>query len=295
MLTASIPSPSSPYLTIGPLSVHWYGIFIAAAVVLAVIITKRRFAARGGKKEVVDEVALVAVLMGVIGARIWHVATQWGFYRSHPSEMFKVWGGGLAIFGALIGGAIGALAVLKYRKASVVDFADAVAPALPFAQAIGRLGNYFNQELYGKPSHLPWALRIDADNRIAPYGSATTFHPVFLYEALANLLLGTILLLLDRKQLVRRGVLLPFYITGYGLIRCLVEMLRIDRRYDPFGWTINGYISLGIFVLGLIWSIIAWKRGTAPIRNRATSHARGVDDLVHEMLFRDEKSQTSLP
>lgn len=256
VLLTSIPAPPGSTLSIGPLELHLYGVFIAIAAFVATIITKRRFVARGGSGDVVEMAAVIGIISGIIGARLWHIATRWGTYRSNLGDVFAVWNGGLAIYGALIGGAIGVLIVLRYKKADVVAFLDSVAPALPIAQAIGRLGNYFNQELFGKPSGLPWALRVDPENRFPPYLSNATFHPAFLYEALLNLILATALFWLDRTKRVRRGMLFPIYVAGYGLIRWSVEIVRIDRTYGIVGWTVNGYIAALIFIGGVVATFI---------------------------------------
>lgn len=257
---AYISSPANPMLNLGPLSVHWYGIWIAIGTIVGVTLTHRRFIARGGDENQSEVALILAIALGIVGARLWHVVTQFGVYRDNPSTIFSIWNGGLAIFGALIGGFLGVVIALRKNPNRIVDFLDAVAPALPIAQAIGRLGNYFNQELYGKPTNLPWGLRIDPAHRNLLYPDSATFHPMFLYEAVLNLILAWTLLKIDQKKLVPRGALILLYFTGYGFIRMLMELLRIDRRYAPFDWTVNGYISLGIFLVSGIASLIVIRR-----------------------------------
>jgi len=250
---ASIPSPSNGTLEIGPLKIHAYGLMIALGVVAAVWLMGRRFEQKGiGTRDDANSISVWAVIAGVIGSRLYHVATDWSkFSPGHLSDIPKIWQGGLGIPGGLIGG-IGVGAYLIKRKGLPLGIAlNCAAPALALAQAIGRWGNYFNQELYGGPTKLPWGLEIDIDHRTGPatkYASDaykdTVFHPTFLYESLSNLLLAGVLLWIDRKYKVRPGRLLAAYVLGYGIIRFVVEGMRIDEAHHVGGLRWNQWVAL---------------------------------------------------
>ena len=205
VLLASIPSPGSKALEIGPLSLRAYGLMIALGVLAAVEMGRRRFVAKGLDPDEVSAIALWAVPAGLIGARLYHVITDWRRFEGDWWSAFAVWKGGLGVPGGILLGTLVGVWVAKRRGLPLGLAADALAPAIPLAQAIGRLGNWFNQEVFGRPTSLPWGLEIDAQYRPDRYATATTFHPTFLYEALWNLALMALLIWLDRRGVVRRG------------------------------------------------------------------------------------------
>jgi prolipoprotein diacylglyceryl transferase len=268
-LLGSIPSPGSNQIVLGPLHLRAYGLMIALGVFAAVEIARRRWAARGGDPDDISSVALWAVPAGLIGARIYHVITDNELYRGHwldnpfsasGHSPLTIWNGGLGIPGGLaLGVAVGLWAAHR-RGMRLAPGLDVVAPALAVAQAIGRLGNYFNQELYGRPTSLPWGLEISPGNRPVGYELVTTFHPTFLYEALWNLALATLLVLLDRRRVVRPGRIFALYVGGYAVGRFLVESLRIDSANKILGLRVNTWTSLVAFGGVVIFLAVAGLR-----------------------------------
>ena len=240
MILASIPSPGSN--TIGPF--HMYGLMIALGVIAAVELGRRRWAARGGNPDDLYAIAFWAVPAGLIGARLYHLATDWRQYQDRWLDAFKIWNGGLGIPGGIALGVIVGLWVAHRRGARLSVILDAVVPALPLAQAIGRLGNWWNQELFGRPSSLPWAIRIDPVHRPVKYIGSSTFQPTFLYEMLWNLALCGLLILLDRKRSLRPGNILPIYVGLYFAGRLWIESLRIDEASMIGPFRINIWMSI---------------------------------------------------
>lgn len=240
-MLASLPSPGSN--AIGPFRA--YGLMIAIGVVAGVEMARRRFRARGGDPEDMTTIALWAVPAGLIGARLYHVVTDWkAYFPDRPLDVVKVWEGGLGIPGGIIlGVAVGVY--VGYRKGIRLPVGlDVVAPALPLAQAIGRLGNWFNQEVFGRPTDLPWGLEISAENRPLGYEQDPIFHPTFLYEGLWNLALMGFLIWIDRRRVLRPGNVFVLYVGGYGLGRLWVESLRIDDASLILGIRVNIWTSL---------------------------------------------------
>lgn len=262
MLLASIPSPSSGVLHVGPFPLRAYAAAILLGVVVAVVIGERRWQARGGEKGTVTDVAAVAVPAGLVGARIYHVITSPSAYLDDPIEALYVWHGGLGIWGGIAGGALGAWLSLRRRGISFLDFADALAPALPVAQAIGRIGNYFNQELFGKPTDLPWALEIDPENRPLEYLDSTTFHPTFLYEALWNLGVAALVVWAGRRWELTRGRAFALYVAGYCAGRFWIEALRVDEAERFFGLRLNDYVAAVLFVAAVVYIRVRRPRET---------------------------------
>ncbi|MFM8304479.1 MAG: prolipoprotein diacylglyceryl transferase [Actinomycetota bacterium] len=261
-LVASIPSPSDATIGIGPLSVHVYGLLIALGVVVAVRTTMVRWERRGGRPEDILDGALVVVLAGVVGARAYHVGTDYQrFDHGDWPEAFAIWRGGLAIWGAVLGGAV-AVAVLTRRKGvRALAVSDCVVPGLFFAQAIGRWGNWFNQELFGRPTGLPWALEISPEHRPSGYAAYATFHPTFLYESLYCLLGGVVLLQIDKRLHLRRGQLTALYVVGYTFGRFFLENLRIDDAHRLLGLRVNAWVSVALFGFGLGWFLWLGRHG----------------------------------
>ena len=253
MQAAFIPSPSSNGLHVGPLFVHAYGLAYVLAVLAAVAITVRRWQARGGRRELVYEVALWGFPAGLIGGRLYFLATSWSEVPPHWWGPLAVWMGGLGIWGGIAAGTLAGLWVLRRRGADIPAFLDAAAPALLVAQAIGRIGNYFNQELFGGPTTLPWGLAISPAHRPAGYAQYATFHPTFLYELTWNLLLAAGLVWLGRRRSIRAPGLFALYVAGYSFARIGEELLRVDPAHHILGLRLNFYVATILFLAGVGW------------------------------------------
>ena len=262
---ASIPSPPGNGIHLGPLFLHAYGLSYVVALLVAVAITNRRWEARGGNRDLVSEVALWGFPAGLIGGRLYFLATSWNEAPHTWWGPFAVWKGGLGIWGGIAAGTLAGLWVLRRRRANIPVFLDAVAPALLVAQAIGRLGNYFNQELFGGPTTLPWGLEIDPAHRPEGYEQYATFHPTFLYEGLWNCVLAAALVWLGRQGRVRPGGLFALYAAGYSLGRIGEELLRIDPSHHILGLRLNFFVASILFVVGVAW----FARRQWPRRSRA--------------------------
>ena len=258
---ASIPSPSSGALTIGPLSIHAYGLMIALGVIAAVWLLGRRLESKGqGTREDASSIAVWSVIAGVIGSRLYHVATDWDNFKHDLGRIPQLWRGGLGIPGGILFGALVAVWAFKRRGISPAVGLSAAAPALPLAQAIGRWGNWWNQELFGKATTLPWGLRIDTEHLPAGYVPGTTFHPTFLYESLWNLALCIVLLRIDRKHRLRPGRLFAMYVVGYSLGRFWIEGLRIDPAHTFGGLRLNQWVAASAAVLAALYLVLDWER-----------------------------------
>ena len=274
-ILASIPSPSDNAIKIGGLELRAYGLAIALGVIAAVWIARHRWAARGGDPDDISRIALWAVLAGLIGARLYHVLTDLDRFEGRWLHVFAVWEGGLGIPGGLIAG-VGTGAFVAHRRGlPVAQLLDVVAPALPVAQAIGRLGNWFNQELFGRPTDLPWGLEIDPAHRPAGYLNVATFHPTFLYEALWNLALAGGLVLWERHHPNSRpGRLFAYYVAGYAVGRAWVEALRIDPAAHLFGVRWNIWMSFIAFVGAVGWLVFdSWRASQEAEREPAEAAA----------------------
>jgi prolipoprotein diacylglyceryl transferase len=262
---ASIPSPSSGSLSLGPLDLRGYGLMIALGVVAAVWLAQRRWQERGGDPDDIVSIAMLAVPAGLVGARLYHVITDWQSYQGRWLDVVKIWQGGLGIPGGIALGVAVGLVVARRRGIRVPVVLDAATPALPLAQAIGRWGNWFNQELFGRPTDLPWGLEIDPGRRPAQYADAETFHPTFLYESLWNLALCVFLIWLDRRKVLRPGYVFPAYVAGYFLARLGLEMLRVDPASLVLGVRVNIWVSLIGIATGLVLVVVGRRRsGDAP-------------------------------
>ena len=263
-LLASIPSPSSGSLHLGPLRLNAYGLMIALGVVVAVRIAGRRAESRG--VATVDDlvsIATWAVPAGVIGARAYHVLTDWERFTGRWGDVPKIWQGGLGIWGGVaLGVAVGAWRA-RARGLDVLWVLACAAPAIPVAQAIGRWGNWFNQELFGGPTTLPWALRVSADTAIkAGYAPGTTFHPTFLYESIGCLALAWLLVKVEARFSPRRGRLMVWYAAGYTFLRFFVEGLRIDEAHHAGGLRLNQWVSIIVFVVAVAFLASDARRGS---------------------------------
>ncbi|MFM7870604.1 MAG: prolipoprotein diacylglyceryl transferase [Actinomycetota bacterium] len=260
-LLASLPSPGSGSLDIGPLELRAYGLMIALGVIAAVWLWgKRLVLAEVGTSDDASAVAMWAVPAGIIGARLYHVATEWDRFSDAPGDIVKIWEGGLGIPGGMFLGIVVGALVIRRRQLPLSMTMWAVAPALPLAQAIGRWGNWFNQELFGRPTDLPWGLEVDADKvASAGYAPGTLFHPTFLYESLWNLALVGALILVGRRLMARPhpGRLLAVYVVGYGLGRFWIEGLRIDPAKEGGGLRLNQWMALVLIIGGA--GYLAWR------------------------------------
>jgi prolipoprotein diacylglyceryl transferase len=252
---AFIPSPPENGFHIGPLFVHAYGLAYVVAVTVAVLIASRRWETLGGHRELVQDVALWGFPAGLIGGRLYFLATSWNEVPPHWWGPLAVWKGGLGIWGGIAGGALAGILVLRRRGANVPLFMDAVAPALLVAQAIGRVGNYFNQELFGGPTTLPWGLEISASHRPVGYTQFATFQPTFLYEIVWNLLLAAALVWLGRRRRIRAPGLFALYVAGYSGFRIFEELLRVDPAHHIFGLRLNFYVASILCVVGIVWFV----------------------------------------
>ncbi|MFM2069761.1 MAG: prolipoprotein diacylglyceryl transferase [Actinomycetota bacterium] len=263
---ASIPSPSSGVLEIGPLSIHAYGLMIAIGVVAGVWLTGRRLEARGaGTRDDASSMAVWAVFAGVIGARLYHVATEWSSFSGDLFRIVQIWRGGLGIPGGLLAGIVVGLWATRRRGVDPAVMATCAAPGVALAQSIGRWGNWFNQELFGGPTTLPWALRVSDSNALqAGYPPGTTFHPTFLYESLWNLALVFVLLWIDRRFRLRPPRLLAVYLMGYGLGRFWVEGLRIDPAHELGGLRWNQWVAAAVVIGAGIYLLLTRKGGRDP-------------------------------
>jgi prolipoprotein diacylglyceryl transferase len=244
-LVAAIPSPSSNQFSVGPLTLNFYGLSIGMGAVLGTLWARQRWAARGGDPDQVTTLVFWGLPAGIIGARMYHNITD----GRALADWHKVWEGGLGIPGGLLVGIAVGIWQMRRQGMDVAQALDAVVPAIPVAQAFGRLGNWFNQELFGRPTDLPWGLEIDPAFRPPEFADQPTFHPAFLYEGLWNLLLAAVLVRVDRTGRLAKGMILPLYVAGYGLGRFLVESVRIDAATQILGIRVNHWMS-AMAVLG---------------------------------------------
>ena len=264
-LFTSIPSPTIQFFEVGPLRIHIYALCILLGIALATWITDTRLSRRGAERGVVLDIILWAVPLGIIGARFYHVFTHPADYFYDGADLmrvFYIWEGGNAIFGSLLGGAVGAWIGCKQTGIRFWSFADALAPAMLIAQATGRLGNYFNHELFGQPTTLPWGLEIESSNPAFPAGlpEGTLFHPMFLYEILWNVLGALVIIGLERKIYLRWGKAFGVYLIWYGLGRSVFETYRLDPSEIFFSIRTNVWGALAAIVIGITIILIQHKR-----------------------------------
>jgi len=274
VILASIPSPSSGVLHLGPVPIRAYALCIIAGIVVAVVVGDRRLVARGGPKGAMAEIATWAVPAGLVGARLYHVATNpelyWGAHGQGTGAAFEIWHGGLGIWGGVLGGAFGAWYAARQRGIPLALVADALAPGLVLAQAVGRWGNYFNQELFGKPTTLPWGLEISAQNCPPQYVSfdtahcTQTFHPTFLYESLWCVAVVILVWQLDKRLKFGRGRAFAVYVMAYTVGRFWIEMMRSDPAHEFIGLRVNGWVSILVFAGALAYFLRT--RGAQPVR-----------------------------
>ncbi|MEU7899204.1 prolipoprotein diacylglyceryl transferase [Nonomuraea sp. NPDC049152] len=260
----AIPSPSQAVWHLGPIAIRAYALLMVLAVLVGIWVTRRRWAARGGEPGAVDDIATWAVPFGLVGARLYHVATDWQLYFGpgrEPLRAFAIWEGGISIFGALAGGAVGTWLACRRRGIALRDFADAVAPGIALGQAIARWGNWFNQELYGRPTTLPWALEIDPAHRPPGLESTATYHPTFLYESLWNLGVAGFVIWAEWRFRLDRGRTFAVYAAAYTAGRAWIEWLRIDPSHHIVGLRLNNWTALLIFSAAVVY-LAAMRKAT---------------------------------
>jgi prolipoprotein diacylglyceryl transferase len=248
-----IPSPSENGFHLGPVFVHYYGLMYVIGITLAILITQRRWQRMGGDAGLVGDVALWAVPAGIIGGRIYFDITTPKYIPHHWYGIFAVWDGGLGIWGGIALGAAAGIWRVRRHHADAGLFADAVAPALLVAQAIGRIGNYFNKELFGGPTSLPWGLYIPPSYRPPGYLSAQTFQPTFLYELIFDLALAATLVWLGHHRGIKAPGLFALYVTGYSAFRIFEESLRVDPSEHFLGLRLNMYVAIAGTIAGGVW------------------------------------------
>ena len=252
-MIAAIPSPSTNDFSVGPFQFHLYGLIYGLAIFLAGWITMRRWEERGGSRELIFDVLLWAVPAGIIGGRIYFDITSSGEIPPHWWGPFAVWKGGLGSWGAFSAGVLVAIWRVRRAGASVADALDAAAPAFLVAMAIGRCANYVNQELFGEPSTLPWAVEIAPGHRPAGYEQYSTFQPTFFYEAIWDLTLAAVLVWLDHHRRIRPPGLFALFVTGYSGFRIFEELLRVDPSTYILGLRLNFFVAWLTMIAGAIW------------------------------------------
>jgi prolipoprotein diacylglyceryl transferase len=232
-----------------------YGVLLAIGVLVAVAIAQRRWRRRGYGSPGISDIAFWVVIWGVIGARLYHVITDYQLFEDDPLRAFQIWRGGLSIWGAVIGGAIAVVVVTHRRHMPTLVVMDCMAPGILVAQAIGRWGNWFNQELFGEPTSLPWGLEISPAHRPDGYASFTTFHPTFLYESLYCLALVGVLLLAEHRLSLKQGQTFALYVILYPVGRFWFENLRIDDAHTLGPLRVNAWVSIAVCLFGIGWFV----------------------------------------
>jgi prolipoprotein diacylglyceryl transferase len=277
---ASIPSPSSGAIDLGPLVVHLYGLTLLVAILLCVWLTTARWRRLGGESDLVLRVALWGVAFGVVGARVYHDVTSWDEVPSPKWKgVFELWHGGLGVWGGILLGTIAGVIVVRRAGASALLFMDVAAPGLLLAQGIGRIGNWWNQELFGKPTGLPWGLKIDADHRPIQYINSKTFHPTFLYELLWDLAGVAVLIWIGRRYRIRPPALFALYVGYYCFGRFFEELLRIDPSHHIAGLRLNAWVSIVLFAAAtgfFVWWQVLGRGGDSDRTTTPGKHPRPI-------------------
>jgi prolipoprotein diacylglyceryl transferase len=266
-IVTSIPSPDVSYIELGPLRIHFYALFILTGIILALLLTESRLKARGVEAGVALDVSFWAIPFGILGGRFFHVITHPNDYFYQGADLlapFRIWEGGLAIYGALLFGALGAYIGSRKSGIKFTSYLDAVAPGILLAQAVGRWGNYFNNELFGLPTDLPWGLEISSSNPAYPAGlpEGVLFHPTFLYESIWSLFGVALLLAADKRFNLRWGRMIGLYFIYYSVGRVWVEAIRIDPSEIVLGLRINIWSAIIGIIVGLAVMIISYRRHT---------------------------------
>ncbi|GAA1475831.1 prolipoprotein diacylglyceryl transferase [Nocardioides aestuarii] len=282
LLPLTIPSPSQGVWYVGPVPIRGYALSIILGIVAAIWIGERRWIARGGRSGEVTDLALWAVPFGLVGGRLYHVITDYQLYfgeDKNPITALYVWRGGLGIWGAVALGALGVVIGARRSGIKVLPMLDALAPGVLVAQALGRWGNWFNQELFGRPTDLPWGLEVSPDTALAAgFPVGTTFHPTFLYECLWNLAAFLVVVWADRRFRLGHGRVVALYVMTYTLGRGWIEYLRIDdvQMDDIFGLRLNVWTSIVLFVVAAAYFLISARRH--PGREEVVRRADAGDD-----------------
>ncbi|MCF8529703.1 MAG: prolipoprotein diacylglyceryl transferase [Candidatus Nanopelagicales bacterium] len=261
MMVASIPSPETSVWNLGPIPLRAYALLIVLGIVVAIWLGNKRYIARGGQPGVILDIAIWAVPFGIIGGRLYHVISDWQLYFSANGPglagAVRIWDGGLGIWGAVALGAVGAWIGARRLGVALPPVGDAIAPGIALAQAIGRLGNYFNQELFGAPSDLPWALEISPENRPEGYADVLTFHPTFLYEALWLIGVALVVIWADKRFTMGHGRAFALYVLLYTVGRGWIEALRIDNANEILGLRLNLWTSVLVGLGALAYIVIS--------------------------------------
>lgn len=262
-MLANIPPAPGNALELGPLTINFYGIAIALGILAAATVAQRRYRRLDGDPDLASRAIIFGVVAGIIGARLGHVVTNFGrFFPDDPLGVIAFWRGGLdglTFYSGVLFGVVTGFWVLRRGGGSLAAFADSIAPAIPIAQAIGRWGNYFNQELYGTSTDLPWALEIEQNGVIVD-----TVHPTFAYEMLGNLVIAAMLIRMGRRESLRQGSLLFIYMISYGVLRFLTELLRTDTEFRFLGLSRNGWGSVLVFIVGIVALWLHQRRPLLP-------------------------------
>lgn len=263
-LLAFLPSPAQSSWNLGPIPLRAYALLIVAGIVVAIWVGSKRYVARGGAPGTIADIAIWAVPFGIVGGRLYHVVSDWQLYFGPDGSGFvaalRLWDGGLGIWGAVALGGVGAWIGARRAGVALPPIADAIAPGIALAQAIGRWGNYFNQELFGAPTELPWGLIIDPQNRPAGYTEFETFHPTFLYESIWMLAVAGVLVWADRRYRMGHGRVFALYVLLYTVGRLWIEALRIDAANTILGLRLNIWTSLLVGLGALAYLIISARR-----------------------------------
>ncbi|MCD6358472.1 MAG: prolipoprotein diacylglyceryl transferase [Dehalococcoidia bacterium] len=261
---------------IGSFAVHWYSIMIIVAVLVGIWVAMKEAERRGEDPDDVLNFMVIALPLAVVGARLYHVVSSWDFYSQNPGSIFAIWktGGGLGIYGAMAGGALGLFIFSRWRKVNMLRWLDIIAPSLMLGQAIGRWGNYFNQELYGMPTDLPWGIYIDPAHRIYGFEQFTHFHPLFLYESILNFIGFFMLFFVSRKygERLPKGYILLIYTIYYSVVRGSLEGMRIKSEV----WTVGGvpsarWICAIAIVIAASIMVYQWRHRASQIQSQIQS------------------------
>lgn len=257
---AAIPSPSRGVYYLGAVPLHAYGFVMAVAILVAARIGRREWVRRGHDANEFSDLVAWIVVAGILGARIYHVVSDYQLFVDRPLRVVQIWNGGLSIWGAVAGGAVAVAVLARRRHLDVLDLVDSIAPGLVLGQAIGRWGNWFNQELFGEPTSLPWGLLIDPAHRPRGYEQFATFHPTFLYESLWAILVFVVLIWMDRRLKLAKGQVCAAYIALYTAGRFVLENMRIDPAHTIGPMRLNAWVSLGLFLFGVAWFVWLGRR-----------------------------------
>jgi len=275
---AFIPSPHQGVVDVGPLHLHAYGITLLVAIAACIWLTGVRWTRRGGDWDFVLRVAVWGVAAGIVGARLYHDLTSWNEVPNAWWGLFAVWEGGLGVWGGIALGCIVGAIIARRAGESAAALADAVAPGLLLAQGIGRIGNWWNQELFGKPTDLPWGLKIDPEHRPLQYLDNPTFHPTFLYELIYDVIGVGILLLVDRRFRIKPPALFSLYVSIYTFGRFFEELLRVDPSHHFAGLRLNAWVSVVVFCCStafFVWWQFFHRGGDEPARPRQRKAPEG--------------------